>query len=148
MFVRPAPCAYVRPKRGLLRVDHADIYITRVFSRGSLDRPVQDVAELYRPVIAQTEQIQCGDPRERAYFVKNGCSPVEKETLDHVERGRTEFLEYAQPETLRDRRVDAVEGGVGPGAFDPVGAAFRMQSTLCLGKLDTGAAFRALEASR
>jgi hypothetical protein len=49
--------------------------------------------------------------------MKHRRPPVEKETLDHIQRGRAQFLEYAESETLSDRRVDAIENCVCSCAF-------------------------------
>jgi hypothetical protein len=50
-------------------------------------------------------------------------STMEKEALNLIQRGWAQLPEYAQSETLGDRRVDTVEDGVCPRAFDPLGTA-------------------------
>jgi hypothetical protein len=96
-----------------------------VFSRGLLNSPVKDVADLNRSVVARTKQVQCSDPRERAHFMKHRRSAVEKKALNHIQRAWAQFLEYPESETLRKRRVDAIEDCVCPSAFNPPGAAVR-----------------------
>jgi hypothetical protein len=54
--------------------------------------------------------------------MKHGRPAVEKEALDYIQRSRTQFLEYAQSETLSDRRVDTIEDRVCSCAFNPLGA--------------------------
>lgn len=147
-FVGPAPCAYVGPERGFLRFDDPHADPTLVFCRGLLDRAVKNVAKLDRSVVAGTKQVEGSDAGERAYFMQHGRGAIEKEALDYVQRGGIEFLEDTQPETLGDGGVDAVEGCVGAGALDPLRAAVRVQAPLCLGELDAGAAFGALQTSR
>jgi hypothetical protein len=55
--------------------------------------------------------------------VQYGRTAIKKETLNHVQRGGREFLEDTQPKALRDWRVNAIKGCVGPGTFNPFRAA-------------------------
>jgi len=122
MFVGPASGANVIPKLRFFRIDYAYADMGVFFKCGSLDRAIEDVADLDRPVVAGAEQAQRSGPRERTHFMKHRRTAVEKEALDHIQRGRAQFLEYAESETLSDRRVDTVEHCVCPCAFDPLGA--------------------------
>ncbi len=61
---------------------------------------------------------------------------ADKETLNHIQRGRAQLLEYAEPETLSDRRVDAIEDCVRPRAFYPLGPAAGEQTTPCFRELN------------
>src|ERR1700676_1218738 len=87
MFVHPAPRAYVSPELGFFRSDDAHMDTALIFSRGLLHRTVKDVADLDRPVIAPTEQVQRSHARQRAYLVKHRCSAFEKEALNRIQRG-------------------------------------------------------------
>jgi hypothetical protein len=44
---------------------------------------------------------------------------VKKKALNHIQRSRSQFLEYAESETLSDGRVDSIENCVCPGAINP-----------------------------
>src|SRR5690348_4934876 len=124
MFVRPAPRAYVSPELSFLRVDNAHPDIAVVFGRGLFNRPIEDVADFDRSIVAGAKQVQSSDPRERTYFMHRPSPAIDEETLDHIQRGRAQLLEYAQSETLGDRGVDSIEYGVCSGAFNPRSAAF------------------------
>jgi hypothetical protein len=58
--------------------------MSRKFSRGLLHRPVKDIADLDRPVVARAKQIQRSDTREGTYLVKRRRAAVEKEALNHI----------------------------------------------------------------
>jgi hypothetical protein len=51
-FLRPSPCAYVSPELGFVWSDDAHSDMAGVFGRGPLDRPIKDIADLDRPVVA------------------------------------------------------------------------------------------------
>ena len=55
--------------------------------------------------------------------MKHGSPTVEEEALDHIQRGRAQFLKYSESESLSDRRVYAIENCVYSCAFNPLGAA-------------------------
>ena len=123
MFVRPAPCAYIGPELRFFVTADAHSDMTREFSGGSFNRPMKYVADLDRPIVALAEQVQSSDPSQRADLMKHWGPAVQKKTLNHIQRGRAQFLEYAESETLRDGRVDAVIDRVCPTAFNPPRAA-------------------------
>jgi hypothetical protein len=52
-------------------------------------------------------------------------SVIDEEALNLIQHGWAQLPEYAESETLSDRRVDTVEDGVCPRAFDPLGTAIR-----------------------
>ena len=55
--------------------------------------------------------------------MKHGSRTVEEEALDHIQRGRAQFLKYCESESLSDRRVYTIENRVCSYAFNPLGAA-------------------------
>src|SRR5688500_50216 len=103
MLVRPASGAYVIPEMRVLRTDHAHRDIAVVHWRGLLDRPIEDAADLDRPVVSGAKQLECGDSRQRTYFEKHRHAALPKEALDRIQRSRGQFLKDAQSETLGDR---------------------------------------------
>ncbi|MGP0099178.1 MAG: hypothetical protein ACLPHI_19225 [Terriglobales bacterium] len=121
MFVRPAPCAYVTPQLRFLRRDDPHIDGTLLLGGGSLNGPTKNIAYLDRSIVAGTEYSQRSNPRERTHFVEHGRSAVEKEALDHVQRGWAQFLEYGKSKSLSDGGLDTVEDCVRTSAFNPFG---------------------------
>ena len=59
-----------------------------------------------------------------------------------------QVLEDAQPESLSDRRVDAIEDDICPRAFHPRSAAVRKETVAGRGELRAGVAFGAFQTSR
>ena len=110
MFVGPALSADATPQLRFLgtRNPHPDVAVIR--SRRFLNRSVKNVADLDRPVPAGAEQVERGDPCERAHFVKRGGATVQEEALDHIERGRAQRARIdrvqnsALPESRHHRR--------------------------------------------
>ena len=86
MFVRPSSRAYFRPNLSFFRFDDAHGDMTIALIIGKLDRPVKDAADLDRPVVAPTKQIQRGDASERAYFMKHRRVVIAKKALNRVQR--------------------------------------------------------------
>ena len=75
-------------------------------------------------------------------------SAVEKETLNHIQRGWAQFLEYSESKSLSDGRLDAVEDCICARAFHPFGTAVREEATPCFRVLDTRVPFGALQTFR
>src|SRR6185437_16481014 len=105
MFISPSLGAYVGPELRIFRTDNAHRNIPVIFASRFLNGPVEDVADFHGPVVAGAQQVQRLDAHQRAYLVKCGRAAVEKKSLDHMERGRAQRLEYAESETLRNGRV-------------------------------------------
>jgi len=82
------------------------------------------------------------------HFVVRRRPALEEESLDLVQRVRSQFLEDAQPERLRDRRVHAIEHRVRPAALHPFRAAVREQPSPCLREFHAGPHFGALQPPR
>src|SRR5437764_36050 len=131
MFVCPSPCAYVSPEWRFLRTDSMHPDIGMAFSRRLLNRPIEDVA----------------GPGEWTHFMKHGRPAIEKEALDHIQRSRAQFFEYAESETLSDRRVDTIENRVCSCAFNPLCAAVGELTLSCFGELNARVPLRALQTS-
>lgn len=148
MFVCPASSAYVSPELRFFRTDDARTNKVVVLSPWLLNWPVKDVADLDRSVAARTEQIERSDPCERAHFMKHWRAAVDIEALNDIQRGRAQFREYAESETLSDRRVDAIEDCVCPSAFNPLSTAAGEQTTSCLRVQSTRVPLGALQTSR
>ncbi len=148
MFVRPAPCTYFTPQLRFFRRDDPRTDSTLLLGCRPLYRPTKNIAYFNRSVVAGTEQSQCGDPRERTHFMQHRRSAVEKEALNHVQRGRAEFLEYSESKSLSDGRLDAIEDCVCASAFNPFGTAVRKQTTPCFRILNTRVPFGALQTFR
>ena len=123
--MRPAPCAYVTPQLCFFRRNDPHTHGALLLGGGALNRPTKNIAYLDRSVVAGTEHSQRRNPRERTHFVEHRRSAVEKEALNHVQRGRAQFLEYSESKSLRDGRLDAVEDCVCASAFHPLGTAVR-----------------------
>ncbi len=96
--------------------------------------------------MALAQQAERSGPGERADFMMHRRAAVEKESLDHIERRRGQFFEQAKAESLSDGRIDAVEDRVGPGAFDPFGAAFGKGVAAGFGELQARLALSSLQA--
>ena len=90
--MRPVPCAYVTPQLRFFRRDDSHTDGTLLLCGGPLDGPTENIAYLDRSVVAGTQHSQGSNPCERTHFVEHGCSAVEKEALNHVQRGRAQFL--------------------------------------------------------
>src|ERR1700693_5625184 len=97
MFVRPAPCAYVTPQLCFFRRDDPHTRSALLLGGGPLNRPTKNIAYLDRSVVAGTEHYQRSNPRERTHFVQHRRSAVEKEALNHVQRGRLSSSNIASP---------------------------------------------------
>jgi len=92
MPVCSAPCADVIPELGFFRTDNTCLDMGLVFSRGLLNGPIKDVADLDRSVVAGAEQVQRGGPSERTHFMQRLRPAAEKEALDLIKRGCAQFL--------------------------------------------------------
>ena len=147
MFVRPAPNTWISPELCFFGTcnPHPDIAV--VCWRGLLNRPIQNVADLDRSVLADTEQLQRSDSSKRTYFMKDLRPAVEKKALDHIHRGRSQFLEDAESESLSDRGVDTIEDRVCSCAFNPLGTAVGEYPTARLRELSARMPFSALQTS-
>ena len=148
MFVRPAPCADVTPQLRFFRRDEPHTDGTLLFCSGPLDRPTKNIAYLDRSVIAGTEHLQHSNSYEGTHFVEHRRSAVEKETLNHVQRGWAQFLEYSESKSLSDGGLDAVEDCVGASAFNPIGTAVWEETTPCFRVLNARVPFGALQTFR
>jgi phosphoribosylformylglycinamidine synthase subunit PurQ / glutaminase len=148
IFGRPAAGADICPQASFVLTDPAHNDAPTGFIHRLLDRTIQDAAYLNRLIFAGAEHIHRRNPGERAHFVHGCRAPIEKETLDLVERGSIELFEKTKTETLRDRGIDAIENCQRPRAFDPLGAAFGEHFALRLGETDACPALRALQTSR
>ncbi|MFL6464449.1 MAG: hypothetical protein ACJ73N_08605 [Bryobacteraceae bacterium] len=113
-----------------------------------LHRLIEDVTDLQRPVVAGTEQVQGSDTRQWTHFMLHGCSTVEEETLDHLQRRRAQWLEEAKPKALSNRRVDPIKGGVGSGVLHPPGTAVGEETTSRFRELSARVPLRSLQTSR
>ena len=67
MLVRPASSAYFTPELTFFGRDDAHTDVTIALSIARLDRPVKNAADLNRSIVASTQQVQRGDPGQRAY---------------------------------------------------------------------------------
>jgi hypothetical protein len=83
----PTSGADIRKELGLFRTNNPYADAALIFIHRLFNTPVQDTAHLDRPVVPGAKQIEEGDPGVRTYFVKRRRTTIEKEALDHVERG-------------------------------------------------------------
>src|SRR5271165_3376753 len=126
MFVGPAPGADLAPELRFFRTDNARANANvAVFGHGFFYRPIHDVTDLDRSVLAGTQQCQRSGSHERTHLVKHFRPAVEKKALDRIERRRTQLLKEAEPKGLRDGRADGIEYRIGSRAFYPLCAAVR-----------------------
>jgi hypothetical protein len=93
------------------------------FARRFFNWPIQNVADLDRPVVARAEQVQRGHSRKRTHFMIYLRPTIRKESLDCIQRACAQFLEYTEAESLSDGRTDAIEDRVRSRALHPLGAA-------------------------
>jgi hypothetical protein len=78
----------------------------------------------------------------------DGRTALEKEALDAIQRRGIKVLKKAKPESLGDRRLDAIKDGISSGALDPRGATLGIQPAACFRKFPARLAFCALQTSR
>src|SRR5690242_13959928 len=71
ILVRPTPRAYIGPQLCFFWADDAYADRTMVFRCGWFNWPIKNVAEFYRPVAASAKQVQRGNSRKGAHFVKD-----------------------------------------------------------------------------
>ena len=145
MFVAPAARADICPKRSLVGACDADRDLFGWIGGGALDHSVKNIADFNRAVVAITEKSERFDSGVRTDFVKHRRVAVAEEPLDGIECFGLQLLEDAEPECLRDGRVNAVENGVGAGALDPSGTAFGEEAAAGLGELRAGMRFGVLK---
>src|SRR5260370_41839776 len=105
MFVRPAPCAYVTPQLCFFGRDDPHTHSALLLGGGPLNRLTKNIAYLDRSVVAGTEHSQRSSPGERTPFVEHRRSAVEKEALNHLQRGPVQVLEYSESKRRGDGRL-------------------------------------------
>src|SRR5919108_2021939 len=132
MVVCPSFGANITPELCFFGADYAHIDLTLRLSTRLLDAPIKDIAELDWPVVARAKQIQRINTCKRADFMKHWRAVVVEESLNHFEGCRVQFLEDPESEALSDRRIGAIEDGVGSSAFNPFGAAVGEQPPSCV----------------
>ena len=145
IIVCPGSCAYLRPEGifGGMYYPYRDIAVFR--GRERFTWPIEDAADLDGPIVTGAEQVQRGVARERAHLEIHRRCAIEEETLDSVERDRSQIFEYAETKALGHRRGDSVEDRVCTTAFDASGTAFGEQTTSCQSKLCTRVPFCAFQ---
>ncbi len=148
MIVRPAASANIAQQRSVAFVDHAHSNVRRRRSQWRVDQSVHHIAQFDGPVAAFAQQIQRRDAGVRTHFVIHTRSAIEEEFFDTIQIRSRQFFTDAEPECLRNWRIDAVENRVCAAAFDPFGTAIGKQSTTGIGEFDAGAPFGAFQAFR
>ena len=123
MLVCPGLNANISPELSFFWARNTNSKIDPILYHELLNRAIHDAADLDRPVLASTQQLQCLDAHQRADLMMYLRPAVEKEPLDHIQRGCRQFFEDAEAESLRGWRIDAIENRVCPRAFHPSGAA-------------------------